>query len=424
MHWSLISPKAGTLGQSIDEFIQKKLSQKGLRHSSEASKRTLIRRVYLDMLGLLPSPEEVEAFLSDESKYAYEQLLEKVLENPSYGERWARHWLDVVRYADSAGFETNHERPNSYHYRDYVIRAFNEDKPYDRFVFEQVAGDTVDQHAATGFLVAGPKDIVGGKDPLLRKQQRANELADIVGVTGSAFLGLTVGCARCHDHKFDPISQKDFYSMQAVFEGVVHGERNVPLRNEDKKEIDELGAEKSLLQKELRRFIPESTVSYVLLDDENSDQVEFLQKSAGKGTNPKGTDRGYLNDPGDAKRSPNLSSEPILGGRTSKASTSPSTARKSKEAFAFGSPGAADGARTARTRFTNWMPTATPPRRRIVRPLPPSTSNCSPKERARWSASRCGVAFRIPGFTSWNRNQASFFGQEAQAARSPQTSFS
>ncbi|MDC0157373.1 DUF1549 domain-containing protein, partial [Verrucomicrobia bacterium] len=307
MHWSLIFPKTGSSCQSIDEFIEKKLSQKGLRHSDEASKRTLIRRVYLDMLGLIPTPEEVEAFVRDERKDAYEQLLEKVLENPSYGERWARHWLDVVRYADSAGFETNHERPNAYHYRDYVIRAFNEDKPYDRFVFEQVAGDTVGAETATGFLVAGPKDIVGGKDPLLRKQQRANELADMVGVTGSAFLGLTVGCARCHDHKFDPISQEDFYSMQAVFEGVVHGERNVPLRDEVKKEIDELGAEKNLLQKELSRFIPESTTSFVLLDDENSDQVEFLQKTAGKGTNPKGTDRGYLNDPGDAKRSPNLS---------------------------------------------------------------------------------------------------------------------
>ena len=183
-----------------------------------------------------------------------------------------------VSYADSAGFETNHERPNSYHYRDYVIRAFNEDKPYDRFVFEQVAGDTVDQHAATGFLVAGPKDIVGGKDPLLMKQQRANELADMVGVTGSAFLGLTVGCARCHDHKFDPISQEDFYSMQAVFEGVVHGERKDPLRDGVKKEIQKLAAEKSILQKELRRFIPESTTSIILLDDEDSDQVEFLQK--------------------------------------------------------------------------------------------------------------------------------------------------
>ncbi len=141
---------------------------------------------------------------------------------------------------------------------------------------------------ATGFLVAGPKDIVGGKDPLLRKQQRANELADMVGVTGSAFLGLTVGCARCHDHKFDPISQEDFYSMQAVFEGVVHGERNIPLRDEDKKEIEKLGAEKSLLQKELRRFIPESTSSIILLDDEELGSSGVSPKNGRQGDQPEG----------------------------------------------------------------------------------------------------------------------------------------
>ena len=219
-HWSLLPPERPSSGKSIDEFIEKKLSQKGLRHSIEASKRTLIRRVHLDLLGLLPSPEEVNAFVTDERKDAYEKLIERVLENPSYGERWARHWLDVVRYADSAGFETNHERPNAYHYRDYVIRAFNEDKPYDQFVFEQVAGDTLGEDAATGFLVAGPKDIVGGKDPLLRKQQRANELADMVGVTGSAFLGLTVGCARCHDHPFEDLRQDDYYRFAALFDGI------------------------------------------------------------------------------------------------------------------------------------------------------------------------------------------------------------
>ena len=306
-HWSLLPPERPSSGKSIDEFITKKLSEKGLRHSDEASKRTLIRRVHLDLLGLLPSPEEVNAFVSDKKEDAYEQLIEKVLENPSYGERWARHWLDVVRYADSAGFETNHERPNAYHYRDYVIRAFNEDKPYDQFVFEQVAGDTVGEDAATGFIVAGPSDRVGGKDPLLKKQQRANELADMVGVTGSTFLGLTVGCARCHDHKFDPISQVDFYAMQAIFEGVVHGERSIPLPSGIKQELKELAAQKATLRSELTRFLPKSKSKFVLIDDENKDQVEFLEKTAGKGTNPKGTERGHLNDPGDDKRSPNLS---------------------------------------------------------------------------------------------------------------------
>ena len=163
------------------------------------------------------------------------------------------------------------------------------------------------QDAATGFIVAGPSDRVGGKDPLLAKQQRANELADMVGVTGSAFLGLTVGCARCHDHKFDPIAQEDFYSMQAVFEGVRHGERNVTLSPRTSKELEELGARKKKLRGELSRFLPKSKSKFVLIDDENKDQVEFLEKTAGKGTNPKGTGRGHLDDPGDAKRSTNLS---------------------------------------------------------------------------------------------------------------------
>jgi hypothetical protein len=255
-HWSLIPPERPSSGKSIDDFMEKKLSNKGLNLSDKASKRTLIRRVYLDMLGFVPTPEEVNDFVADEREDAYEKLIEKVLKNPSYGERWARHWLDVVRYADSAGFETNHERPNSYHYRDYVIRAFNEDKPYDQFVFEQIAGDTVGQDAATGFIVAGPKDIVGGKDPLLKKQQRANELADMVGVTGSAFLGLTVGCARCHDHKFDPISQVDFYSMQAIFEGVQHGDRNIPLTAKQKQRLDEMTTEENDLRTRLKKFIP------------------------------------------------------------------------------------------------------------------------------------------------------------------------
>ena len=186
--------------------------------------------------------------------------------------------MDVVRYADSAGFETNHERPNAYHYRDYVIRAFNEDKPYDQFVFEQIAGDTVDAHAATGFLVAGPSDRVKGKDPLLNKQQRANELADMVGVTSSAFLGLTVACARCHDHKFDPISQEDFYAMQAVLEGVRHGERSIPLSTLWFSKIKHLTEEKAQLRKELRRFIQNSSSQFLLIDEEDAGRVEFYRR--------------------------------------------------------------------------------------------------------------------------------------------------
>ena len=255
-HWSLVPPERPSEGKSIDDFIDRKLTEKGLTQSKEASKRLLIRRAYLDMLGLVPTPKEAGTFVSNENKDAYGQLIEKILESPRYGERWARHWLDVVRYADSAGFETNHERPNAYHYRDYVIKAFNEDKPYDRFVFEQVAGDTVGQDAATGFIVAGPKDIVGGKDPLLKKQQRANELADMVGVAGSAFLGLTVGCARCHDHKFDPISQIDFYSIQAIFEGVKHGDRDLPLTAEQKRRLEKMTTEANDFRTRLKKYIP------------------------------------------------------------------------------------------------------------------------------------------------------------------------
>jgi Protein of unknown function (DUF1553)/Protein of unknown function (DUF1549)/F5/8 type C domain len=151
--------------------------------------------------------------------------VDKFLASPQFGERWARHWLDAVRFAESHGFETNVARPNAWPYRDWVIKAFNDDKPYDRFVFEQLAGDTVGADAATGFLVAGAWDQVKSPDPVLTANQRADELHDMVSTTGSAFLGLTVGCARCHAHKFDPVSQVDYYRMKAVFAGVQHGDR-------------------------------------------------------------------------------------------------------------------------------------------------------------------------------------------------------
>jgi hypothetical protein len=159
-------------------------------------------------------------------------LVERVLASPRYGERWAQHWLDVVRFAESDGFEMNHERPSAWHYRDYVIRAFNDDKPYDRFVFEQLAGDSVDENAATGFLVAGPWDRVKSPDKALTWMQRQDELADMTNTTGAAMLAMTMGCARCHNHKFDPILQKDYYSLQAVFAGVKHGERQLRIKSD------------------------------------------------------------------------------------------------------------------------------------------------------------------------------------------------
>lgn len=211
----------------IDAFVLRKLRENDLSPSPEADRRTLIRRTYFDVIGLPPSPDEVEAFVDAPDPAAYEKLVDRLLASPHFGERWARHWLDVVRFAESHGFEMNQPRPNAWPYRDYVIRSFNEDKPFDRFVMEQIAGDALGADEATGFLVAGPWDQVKSPDPVLTAQQRADELHDMVSTTGSAFLGLTVGCARCHSHKFDPISQTDYYALTAAFTGVRHGERAV-----------------------------------------------------------------------------------------------------------------------------------------------------------------------------------------------------
>src|SRR5581483_3723605 len=167
---------------------------------------------------------DVRAFEQDNSTNAYEKVVDRLLASPHYGEAWAQHWLDVVRFAETHGFEMNNPRPSAWPYRDYVIRAFNEDKPYDRFMLEQVAGDIFWEDASTGFLVAGPLDQVKSPDPILTATQRADELHDMVSTTGSVFLGLTVGCARCHDHKFVPIPQKDYYALKACLAGVQHGE--------------------------------------------------------------------------------------------------------------------------------------------------------------------------------------------------------
>jgi hypothetical protein len=213
---------------AVDHFILARLEREKLRPNREADRATLIRRLKFDLLGLPPTPEEVDAFVADRDPLAYDKLVDRFLASPHHGERWARHWLDVVRFAESDGFEMNQARPNAWPYRDYVIRSLNEDKPYDRFVREQLAGDLLGADAATGFLVGGPYDKVKSPDIVLTLQQRADELHDMVGTTGSTFLGLTVGCARCHNHKFDPISQRDYYSMVAFFAGVQHGERPIP----------------------------------------------------------------------------------------------------------------------------------------------------------------------------------------------------
>ncbi len=241
-HWSLApvlrpaEPRGPKSSNPIDAFIVAKLQEKKLALSPPADRRTLIRRLSFDLIGLPPTPEEVEQFVSDKTAGAYSNLVERLLASPRHGERWGRHWLDVVRFAESHGFEMNQPRANAWPYRDYVIRAFNEDKPYDEFITEQLAGDALGADEATGFIVAGSWDQVKSPDPVLTANQRADELHDIVSTTSSAFLGLTVGCARCHNHKFDPIPQTDYFAMKAVFEGVQHGERKLRTAGDSERE--------------------------------------------------------------------------------------------------------------------------------------------------------------------------------------------
>jgi hypothetical protein len=233
--WSLqpvTRPKVPAGANAIDHFVRAKLNERGIKPSPEADRRTLIRRLYFDLTGLPPTPEDVERFVTDAAPDAYEKLVDKLLASPHYGERWARHWLDVVRYGETDGFERNAPRPNAWHYRDWVIRALNADLPYDRFAKLQLAGDVLhpddpDAVRATGFLVAGVHNTVLGND-MMRAVARQDELEDIVGAVAQTYLGLTANCARCHDHKFDPIPQADFYRLQAALAGVGFGERAVP----------------------------------------------------------------------------------------------------------------------------------------------------------------------------------------------------
>jgi hypothetical protein len=243
----------------IDAFIQARLKNANLAMSSPATRRRLIRRLYLVMHGLPPTPEQVERFVDEQNPNAWERLVDKVLESPKYGERWATFWLDLVRFGETHGFETNRERPNAWHYRDWVINAFNDDKPYNRFIIEQIAGDAVGENAATGYLVAGPYDLVKGQDTQLQLVQRQDELADIINTTGTAFLGLTIGCARCHNHKFDPISQTDFYSLQAVFAGVNHADRALPLSTENKRLVAGLDGQIAAAHRKLKKFVRHPT---------------------------------------------------------------------------------------------------------------------------------------------------------------------
>jgi Protein of unknown function (DUF1553)/Protein of unknown function (DUF1549)/Planctomycete cytochrome C len=223
----------------IDRFLEKARSEKGLKSAPRADQITLLRRASLDLIGLPPTPAETAEYLADTSPHAWENLIDRLLASPHYGERWGRHWLDVARYADSSGFEHDYDRPNAWRYRDYVIRAFNQDKPYNRFLAEQIAGDeldgvTDDSMIATGFLRSYAKVNYREKD---NPQFRYEYLDDMIGTIGRGVLGLTVNCARCHNHKFDPISQKDYYRMQASLFGYV--ETDYPLAPKEEVEARE-----------------------------------------------------------------------------------------------------------------------------------------------------------------------------------------
>ena len=208
----------------IDHLIGAKLAEKGLRPNAPADKRSLIRRATYDLTGLPPTPGEVADFLADEAPQAYERLIDRLLASERYGEQWGRHWLDVVRYGESNGYERNILIDNVWPFRDYVIRSFNEDKPFDRLVLEHLAGDQIGSgdsqvEVGTTFLVCGPYDNVGNQDAVQSAQIRADAVDEIIRATGEAFLGMTTGCARCHDHKFDPIPQRDYYGLYATLCG-------------------------------------------------------------------------------------------------------------------------------------------------------------------------------------------------------------
>lgn len=249
----------------IDGFIAARLAEKGLTMSPSADARTLCRRLYFDLIGLPPTPEELDAYeqAAKADADAYEKLVDRLLASPRYGERWARHWLDVVHYGDTHGYDKDQPRPNAWPYRDYVIRAFNEDKPYARFVQEQVAGDVLflnsrDGIEALGFIAAGPWDLIGHaevpEDKNDGKVARHLDRDDMVGNTIGTFCSATIQCAQCHNHKFDPFSQEDYYALQAVFSALDRADKSYDLDPKIAAERATLAAQKNELQAKDKAF--------------------------------------------------------------------------------------------------------------------------------------------------------------------------
>ena len=260
--------KANQARNPVDEFILAKLMSLQLSPSPEADRRILIRRLTFDLTGLPPTTDEIEAFVKDGDPGAYEKVVDRLLASPRYGERWARHWLDLVHFGETHGYDKDKLRPNAWPYRDYVISAFNQDKPYSRFVEEQLAGDVLYPEdpqgiVALGFIAAGPWDYVGHVELPIAKTDgliaRYNDRDDMVMTTMSTFQSLTVHCARCHNHKFDPITQKDYYRLQAVFAGVDRANRPYDLEVETHRRRRALMTEQRSLARQQERL--QSTIT-------------------------------------------------------------------------------------------------------------------------------------------------------------------
>lgn len=244
---------------AIDAFLLKRLVQDNLKFSGSADVQSLIRRVFIVLTGLMPTPEEAAAFQTeyqDNPDKAYADLVDRLLASPHFGERWAQHWLDVIRWAETNGSEANLYRKNAWIYRDYVVRSFNEDKPYDQFVREQIAGDSLGVGEATGFLVAGPHVPAAtvGREPTAIRQARADRMDEVMQTVGASVMGMTVGCARCHNHKFDPITIQDYYSMTAIFQDIEFGSRfpeysdDHPLKQRGKLLREEINKQRDVLR--------------------------------------------------------------------------------------------------------------------------------------------------------------------------------
>jgi len=298
---------AGWPRGAIDSFILAPLERQQLHPSAAADRRTLIRRLTMDLHGLPPVPDDVEEFLADPAPDAFERLLDRLLASPHYGVRWARHWLDIVHYADTHGFERDQRRDHAWRYRDWVIAALNADRPYTQFVEDQLAGDVLrpddpDAVIATGYLAAGPWDFVGQAEtpsPVLKRLARADDLDDLVTQVMTSLCGVTIHCARCHDHKLDPISQREYYSLWAVFAGVKRGDRDVSPR-----EVEALAARRQALNQELqkvRRDYARRLGRHVDLADIVGGGDGFGSGQRGHGVDPisgnvQTAPRGFLND--------------------------------------------------------------------------------------------------------------------------------